>query len=106
MTLVLRCSLLAFFLFCAYHTAKAQQELPWETLLEQMAEDEDYESSVLEDYYEELNELHNNPININTATEGDLEKLPFLTGKQREDISRYLYRYGGMATLGELAIPP
>lgn len=106
MTLVLRCSLLALFLFCAFHAAKAQQEVPWETLLEQMAEDEDYENNLLEDYYEELNELHNNPININTATESDLEKLPFHTGKQREDISRYLYRYGGMATLGELAMIP
>ena len=38
MTLVLRYSLLAFFIFCALHTVKAQQELPWETLLEQIAE--------------------------------------------------------------------
>lgn len=72
MTLVFRCSLLALFLFCAYHTAKAQQEVPWETLLEQMAEDEDYESSVLEDYYEELNELH--------TLKATLRNCPFLLG--------------------------
>lgn len=91
--------------FCiATLTAGAQEARPWEELLMQWADDEDYESDVMDDYYELLCELENSPININAATEDDLMRLPFLTDQQRMDISEYLYRYGGMATLGELSM--
>lgn len=97
--------IVAMAVFCiATLTAGAQEARPWEELLMQWADDEDYESDVMDDYYELLCELENSPININAATEDDLMRLPFLTDQQRMDISEYLYRYGGMATLGELSM--
>lgn len=83
--------------------ANAQQH-EWEQYLYQLVEMEDIESSVMENSFDMLCDLEKNPININTATREELEQLPFLTAKDVEDISEYLYRYGAMKSMGELAM--
>ncbi len=76
----------------------------WQSLLQDISEMEDFENTHWEDYEEDLEELARNPINLNTATREDMERLPFLTAQQVEDIQAYIYRYHGMKSLGEVAM--
>lgn len=51
-----------------------------------------------------LNELHEHPLNINTADYEDLLHLPFLDEKTVEGIVDYIALHGAMRTLGELRL--
>ena len=82
----------------------AAQQREWEQYLYQLGELEDVKTEESEYYFDMLCDLEKNPMNINTATREELEQLPFLTAKDVEDISEYLYRYGPMKSLGELAM--
>lgn len=82
----------------------AEQAHEWEQFLYQLSELEDVESTSWESSFDLLCDLEENPININTASREDLEQFPFLTAKDIESISEYLYRYGPMKSLGELVM--
>ena len=82
----------------------AAQQREWEQYLYQLGELEDAKTEESEYYFDMLCDLEKNPMNINTATREELEQLPFLKAKDVEDISEYLYRYGPMKSLGELAM--
>ena len=79
---------------------------PWQEYLMELSEMEDFEQIAWEDYEEELEELAQHPLNLNTATREEMEHLPFLTPSQVEDIQAYLHRYHGMKTMAELALIP
>lgn len=79
---------------------------PWQQWLEELTELEDFEQTSWEDYEEDLEELALHPLNLNTASREDLERLPFLTASQVEDIQAYVYRYRGMRSLNELSLIP
>lgn len=96
--------LLALLLCVFVLPASARQTREWEQFLYQLSELEDVESASWEASFDLLCELEENPMNINTATREDLELLPFLTAKDIEDISEYIYRYGPMKSLGELVM--
>lgn len=90
-----------------------QMPLPaWWEAFEKFAEAEDLDNSYLEDTYEELEELHENPIDLNLLMKSEnkqgseLQKIPFLSSEQIEDILAYLYRYGEMKSLNELMMIP
>ncbi len=76
----------------------------WQQYLEQLSEQEEYEGVAWENYEEMLGEYAEHPINLNTATKEDLEQFPFLSAQQIEDIQAYIYQYGAMKSLGELAM--
>ncbi len=78
----------------------------WEELLQQLCDNEDFESDHWNDILESLADLALHPININTSTGEDLHQIPFLTDQEIEDIEEYLYRYGTITSLGELAMIP
>lgn len=107
--LVMSCSLLLF-----ASLLSAQPLLPdtistpssWRYWLADLSEMEDFESTRWEDYEEDMEEMSQHPINLNTATREELSRFPFLSAQQVEDIQAYLYRYGGMKSLGELAMIP
>ena len=80
------------------------EQRPWQLYLEQLSEMEDYESVAWEDYEAVLEEYAEHPLNINTATREELEQFPFLSAGQVEDIQAYIYQYGEMKSLGELAM--
>ena len=84
-------------------TIHAQTDV-WERYLHENTEQEDVERESWENTFNVMSELALHPININTATREDLERLPFLTAQQIEDICAYLYQYGPMRSLGELAM--
>ena len=75
-----------------------------EQYLDQTAGTEDFEDGTWGETYESLDELAENPIDINTATRDDLSQLPFLSDQEIEDIQYYIYRNGRMRTLHELAM--
>ena len=79
---------------------------PWQQLLLELSETEDFETTLWEDYEEDLEELAQHPMNLNVATREELEQLPFITASQVEDILAYVYRYGGMKSMAELALIP
>jgi hypothetical protein len=83
--------------------AKAQDgQRCWERYIEELITAEELEAGSGELMYDVLGELESSPLNINAATRNDLERLPFLTGQQIEDLCAYRYRYGPMKTPGEL----
>ena len=57
---------------------------------------------------EEINEnlafLYENPININSATREQLEKIPFLKHSQIENLLEYIFDYGPLESIYELIL--
>ena len=66
--------------------------------LEEMAADEEATN------YGELLEELSQPIDLNTATKEQLERLPFLSDQQIENILAYNYVHGPMQTMYELQL--
>lgn len=80
----------------------AQQDSEWQRYYNEIATIDDVEAENWEDIYNTLCDMKEHPIDLNRATEEDLEQLPFLTAVQIEDICEYLYMYGEMKTFAEL----
>lgn len=55
---------------------------------------------------QELRLLHDQPVNINTATREELLHLPFLDEEQVEEIHAYVYLHGALQTPSELRLVP
>ena len=77
---------------------------PWQQLLSDLSASEDFENVAWQDYEEDLEEMAQHPVNLNTATREELERMPFLTASQVEDILFYIYRYGELKSLSELSL--
>ena len=77
---------------------------PWQQLLSDLSSSEDFEHVAWQDYEEDLEEMAQHPVNLNTATREELERMPFLTASQVEDILFYIYRYGELKSLSELSL--
>ena len=74
----------------------------WEDIFERLVANGDEDSSQWENLMEELTDLKEHPININTATKEQLEKFPFLSERLIENILYYLYKNGPMLSEKEL----
>ncbi len=61
----------------------------WEELAEQLIDEEGGEVFQWENNFEELSELRENPININTATKEELMTLKGIGESRAEDIIRF-----------------
>lgn len=82
----------------------AQQNMTWEECFEQFYAESEIKESDKEEILVLLSELAEHPLDLNTATREDLERIPFLNAQQIEDIQAYVYQYHGMRTLGELSM--
>ncbi len=80
------------------------QDDSWQDVIAELATSDDMESPAWDNTIDLLTELADNPIDINNASREDLERLPFLSDIQIEDIMAYLYQYGSMKSEGELAM--
>lgn len=80
------------------------QDDTWQDVIAELATSDDMESPAWDNTIDLLTELADSPIDINNATREDLERLPFLSDIQIEDIMAYLYQYGSMKSEGELAM--
>ena len=100
----MRFLLLLFFLLC---TSSLSAQYDWDDFVEEYTSDvERAEEEDLQLHLQELKELSEHPLNINTATVEDLLLLPFLSEAQIEQIHAYIYLHGQMQTLAELRLVP
>lgn len=76
----------------------------WQRYYSMVVDDEEMESGGAEDALDMLADLAANPMDVNRLSRDDLERLVFLTDRQREDIAEYVDRYGPVRTVGELAM--
>ncbi|GHS99186.1 hypothetical protein FACS189421_09160 [Bacteroidia bacterium] len=76
-----------------------QHNSEWMHYLEERMEEEDESFA---DLYEELSNLVENPYNLQTVSKEELEKLPFLTALQIENLLYYIYKYGPLVDIYEL----
>ena len=91
-------------ILCSTIPIIAQQSMTWEECFEQLYSESDVTESEKEEAFAILSELSEHPLDLNTATREDLERIPFLNAQQIEDIQAYVYQYHGMRTLGELSM--
>lgn len=82
---------------------KLEAQNLWQERFEQLAADEE-DSGHWEMFFEEMDEWMENPININNATKVELEKFPFLTSYQVENILEYIDKHGAMLGEKELMV--
>ena len=87
-------------------SVRAQNEEVLERYFNHLSTQEELESGAVEQIIEQLTWLTTHPQNINTATRDDFEALPFLNDAQIEKLCEYLYRYGPIRSIGELAMIP
>lgn len=95
---------LSFIFLSICNIISAQFIHPWEEYYNELTQAEQAQETLNEDAYELLCNLEEAPLNLNTATREDLERIPFLTPKQVEDIQAYVYQYHGLRSLGELSM--
>lgn len=67
----------------------------WEELAEQLMDEDENSSFQWDTHFEELSELRENPININTATKEQLERFHFslTTGREYIVLSVQIWSY-------------
>ncbi len=75
----------------------------WMNFVHDIAESTGNEQNI-NNLYEELSQIHEHPFNINRIKREELERLPFLTDEQIENIQAYLYISGPMKTIYELKL--
>ncbi len=82
-----------------------RESMLWDEFLEYISMQEEWvdEESWLA-YLEELEWLHEHPLNVNTASYHELRALPFLTERQIEQIMQYVDFHHGMHSLAELIL--
>jgi len=77
--------------------------LTWQEVYDEvMGTDDSEEHEQTAEMIEVLQQLADNPIDLNSASRDDLEQLPFLSAQQVADIEEYVYRYGPVLTMSEL----
>ena len=87
------------------HSQDSLSVYTWEDFVEEYTDDEEHtEDEAWEARLEELRQLHEQPLNINTATVDELLQLPFLTERQIEQIHADIYLNGAIRHLGMLRL--
>jgi len=85
-------------IFC---TVTVAQNSAWMEYVEELS-DSETESATIENLFDELSYLSENPFNLNTVTKSDLERLPFLSDLQIENLLYYVYKYAPVQSIYEL----
>lgn len=76
----------------------------WQDVVGRMMDDRDEDVGMWEEMYDALSDAAENPVDVNTATKEDMERLPFLTPDEVEGILEYIYRNGAIKSIGEFAM--
>lgn len=88
-------------------TASAQDILTWEQFVEDIYSQDDNattDGQATDELLEELQYLHDHPINLNATNAEQLKALPFLDDTQIHDILAYIDTNAPMLSLGELML--
>ena len=89
------------FAFCVNFSLAKAQSNDWRTHLEQLAEEELDEATV-ENMFQELTMLENNPMNLNTVSREQLERFPLLSFEQATNLADFLEKNRPVYTVFEL----
>ena len=87
------------------HTIQAQ-ETDWRVLVEQMAEEEEPRAGAIENLYEELLYLENNPMDLNNVRRDQLERFPLLSLEEVNSLIDFLEKNRPLYTVYELRNVP
>ena len=79
------------------------QNSTWMEYIEELS-DSEMESAYIENLFDELSYLSENPFNLNSVTKSDLERLPFLSEIQIENLLYYAYKYAPIQSIYEVKI--
>ena len=74
----------------------------WQDFVDEISDDEYAEEQGWTEHMEELSMLVAHPIDLNTATQEQLQQLPFLTEQQIEDLYSYVFLHRGMRSMSEI----
>ncbi|MDR0863602.1 MAG: helix-hairpin-helix domain-containing protein [Candidatus Symbiothrix sp.] len=74
----------------------------WMQYLEELADNEEINEEYLENLFDELSHIVENQYNLQKVSKEELEKLPFLTDLQIENLLYYIYKYGPLTDIYEL----
>jgi len=97
--------ILIFLIYCGIEATFAQVPFASQQIIEDLIEeiaqntDEELDYTTL---FNDLDDLLNNPLDINSATREDLEKLHILTDFQINNLISYRYKHGDLLTIYEL----
>ena len=91
----LKTMLIVCFSICFSVNNLSAQEI-WENMVEQLVIRDEENSFQWENLMEDLTDLKEHPIPINTATKEQLDRIPFLSDHLVENILYYIYKYGPM----------
>jgi len=80
----------------------AANNTEWMQYLEELSESDERNPSDIEQFFDELSYLSEHPFNLQTVTKQDLERLPFLTDIQIENLLYYIYKYSPLVDIYEL----
>ncbi|GAP71288.1 hypothetical protein SAMD00024442_10_18 [Candidatus Symbiothrix dinenymphae] len=97
--------LLFFTVCCLPNVSKAESETnsEWMRYLEELANsDEVTDDEAIANLFDDLSHLSEHPYDLHTVTKEELERLPFLTAMQIENLLYYVYRYGPLTSIYEL----
>ncbi len=98
-------TLLFLLFFCCFefsiNSQINQNNTKWMEYLEELT-GEDTDVNLVENLYTDLSYLSEHPFDLHTATKKDLERLPFLSDLQVENILYYVYKYAPLQTIYEL----
>lgn len=94
-------TLLFIILFEGIEIQVKGQNQTWREYLEQLAE-EGTDGTTIENMYEELTSLENNPINLNAVTRDELQRFPLLSIDQAWAIADFLEKNRPVYTVYEL----
>ena len=91
------------YILAAISLSASAQSDDWDDFAnEYMGEILDEEEDNGREIYEELLEMHRQPININKATRDDLLRMPFLSDAQADSVLSLVSRSHGLLSMGEL----
>jgi len=97
--LILFLSILVTIDLCAQITSNNTE---WMQYLEELADSEERNPDDIEQLFDELSYLSEHPFNLHTVTKQELERLPFLTDIQIENLLYYIYKYAPLVDCYEL----
>ena len=80
--------------------------MTWDDFVMLIADNTDDDKGPDSELFEELYEIHCNPINLNNTTEEELCILPFLSEKDIADIISYIKKHSPLMSIGELMFIP
>jgi len=80
----------------------ASNNTEWMQYLEELADSEESTPDDIAQLFDELSYISEHPFNLQTVTKQELERLPFLTDIQIENLLYYIYKYGPLVDCYEL----